>query len=207
VGTTRAVWDPWWYGDDQSIAVRLTKEFIFREPESTRPFRGRALVFYNGWSDGDAVVGRGTISRIWHPEYGQIREIDTGGDNYRVYLANGTVFDVDPEENPGSVSDAWAFDADGKAEPRRAFRVQRWRVEVEFEALSDLRAVDSESWQAARRPGERRMTIVELSQRHGVAIYPLVDAAVVLGLGAATSEPLSAEDVYVIEARLGLARP
>jgi hypothetical protein len=51
------------------------------------------------------------------------------------------------------------------------------------------------------------MTIEELSQRHGVAIYPLVDAAVVLGLGAATSEPLSAEDVYVIEARLGLARP
>ena len=165
-------------------------------------------MFYDGGSyRGEVLFGRGMISRIWHPELGEIREIDTGGDNYRVYLTNGTVFDVDQEQNPGSVVDAWAFDADGNAQPRRVPGFQRWHVEVEFASLSDLRTVDLASWEAGRRRGERQMTLEELSQRHGVAVAPLVDAAAALGLSGKTTEPLPAEAVYVIEAQLGLDRP
>jgi hypothetical protein len=105
-----------------------------------------------------------------------------------------------------AVGDAWAFDVDRKAQPRRAPGVQRWQVDVEFESLSDLRSVDLPSWQAGRRRGERRMTIDELPQRHGVAVAALVDAAVALGRSGKTTEPLSAGGVYVIEARLGLDR-
>jgi hypothetical protein len=203
----RARWEPGWYYGDQSIAVRLTEDYLFREIPKLARGR-RPLVFYDGGSHGgEVVVAHGTISRIWHPQLGEIREIDTGGDNYRVYLANGTVFDVDQEQNPGWIGDAWAFDADGKAQPRRAPGVQRWRLDVEFESLSDLRPVDLGSWQAGRRRGERRMTIDELSQRHGVAVASLVDAALALGLSGTTAEPLSAEDVYAIEAQLGLDRP
>jgi hypothetical protein len=90
---------------------------------------------------------------------------------------------------------------------RRAPGVQRWRVDVEFESLSDLHSVDLRSWQPSRRRGERRMTLDELAQRHGVAIVSLVDEAVSLGRSETTTEPLSAEDVCMIEARLGLDRP
>jgi hypothetical protein len=51
------------------------------------------------------------------------------------------------------------------------------------------------------------MTLDELAQRHGVAIVSLVDEAVSLGRSETTTEPLSAEDVCMIEARLGLDRP
>jgi hypothetical protein len=152
------------------------------------------------------VRGTQAPTRIWHPQLGEIREIDTGGDNYRVYLGTGTVFDVDQEQNPGWIGDAWAFDADGNAQPRRVPGVQRWNVDVEFESLSDLHP-PQRSQQATRRRGERRMTIDELSQRHGVAIASLIDASLALGLTDKTTEPLAAEDVYVIEAQLGLDRP
>jgi hypothetical protein len=39
-----------------------------------------------------------------------------------------------------------------------------------------------------------------------VAIAALVDAAASLGLNESTTEPLPAEDVYVVEGRLGLDR-
>ena len=206
----RVAWEPGWYSDDQSIAIRLTNEFLFQQVVVPRPADATAwLIFCNGVggsTDGPAMAGHGTISRIWHFQLGEIREIDTGGDNYRVYLANGTVFDVDQEQEPGWVVDAWAFDVDGKAEPRRALGVQQWRIEVELESLSDLRPIDSGWWQTGRRRGERRMTIDELAQRHGIALAPLVDAAVALGLSGETPEPLAAEDVYVVEAQLGLDR-
>jgi len=206
VSGARAVWDPGWYDGDQSIAIRLTDEFFFWEAVPTVADDPGELRFYSDLGRGQVIAGRGTIARIWHPELGEIREIDTGADNYRVYLANGTVFDVDQEQNPGSVGDAWAFDVDGKAQPRRAPGVQRWRIDVEFEHLSDLRPVEPQAWQTRRRRRERRMTLDELSQRHGVALAKLVEAADSLGLSVATAEPLAADEVYVVEAQLGLDR-
>ncbi len=120
----RVAWEPGWYSDDQSIAIRLTNEFLFQQVVVPRPADATAwLIFCNGVggsTDGPAMAGHGTISRIWHFQLGEIREIDTGGDNYRVYLANGTVFNVGQEQEPGWVVDAWAFDVETERRSRAA---------------------------------------------------------------------------------------
>ena len=84
-------------------------------------FRGpETLVFFNAGGDRfeDMMVARGRITAIRHPGLGDIRGVDTSSDNYRVYLADGTTFDVDQERDAGSVVDAWTHDASGAPQPR-----------------------------------------------------------------------------------------
>ena len=104
-----AAWDPGWFDCDQSIAVGLEGDFVFWRvvPEHLRG--PETLVFFNaGWDRfEEMLVARGTITAIRHPGLGEVREVDTSGDNYRVYLADGTTFDVDQEQDAGSVVDAW----------------------------------------------------------------------------------------------------
>jgi hypothetical protein len=80
---------------------------------------------------------------------------------------------------------------------------------VEFEFLSKLREPDPQATEFffGRRRRERPMTLSELSQRHGIALSDLIDAAVSLGLGEATTELLAAEDVDSVELLLGVERP
>src|SRR5262249_62033341 len=114
----------------------MTGEFTFwrRVPDYYRERGPEQLVFYNdAGNPGDTVDVSGTIRSIWHPQLGAIREVDTGGDNYRIVLADGTYLSVDQEDRAGWVGDSWAFDESGAAVPRRPPSVQSWRMTVEFD--------------------------------------------------------------------------
>ena len=116
----RAAWDPGWHDCDQSIAVGLTDEFAFwrRVPDHLRG--PEKLAFYQrGWdAPQDIVLATGTITALVHPELAYLRAVVIGGANYRFHLADGTSFDVDQEQDPGSVCDAWTYDASGTPEQR-----------------------------------------------------------------------------------------
>jgi hypothetical protein len=135
----RVAWDPGWFDFDQSIAVGRADDFDFRRevPECCRGRGLERLMFHNcGRGDpGQIVAARGTITAIWHRELGAIREVDTSGDSYRISLFDGTNLNVDQEETPGRVTDAWAYDESGVPEARRAPGVDDWRMIVEFDAL------------------------------------------------------------------------
>jgi hypothetical protein len=58
----------------------------------------------------------------------------------------------------------------------------------------------------ARPKGQRRMTLTEVAQRHGVSLADAVNAATSLGLTDATAQPLSPDDVVLVEKLLGFDR-
>jgi hypothetical protein len=128
-----AAWVPGWYELDPPLEVGLTDEFAFWRvvPDALRgPER---LVLYNTlWHPEDAVVARGTIAAIRHPELGAVRKVDTRGLDYTLTLADGTELLVNAEEAPGKVHER----AGGQW--RESLRVIRdWRFVVEFEPLSE----------------------------------------------------------------------
>ncbi len=204
----RAAWDPGWFDCDQSIAVGLTDEFAFwrRVPDHLRG--PEELVFYQrGWDAAqDIVLATGTITALVHPELADLRAVVIGGANYRFHLADGTSFDVDQEQDPGSVCDAWTYDASGTPGPRPRPTTTTWRIVVEFDSLSGLRWVDREGLQMFldRRPVQPRMTLAELSQRHGLPLSDAETAARQLDLSAAPTKLLTAEEVDLVRITLGL---
>ena len=77
------------------------------------------MFYQRGWDAAqDIVLATGTITALVHPELADLRAVVIGGANYRFHLADGTSFDVDQEQDPGSVCDAWTYDASGMPGPR-----------------------------------------------------------------------------------------
>jgi hypothetical protein len=117
-------WVPGWYELDPPLEVGLTDEFAFWRivPDYLRG--AEPLVLYNTlWHPEDAVIARGTIAAIRHPELGAIRKVDTRGLDYTITLADGTELKVEAEETPGVCYE------------RR--EIKNWRFIVSFGSLSD----------------------------------------------------------------------
>lgn len=144
----RAAWVPGWYQLDQTIAVGLTREFLFWRvvPDGLRgPER---LVFYNRLPElhpEEVLVARGTVAAISHPELGEIREIDNGLDtgdlDYTIHLADGTTLTLLSEEDAGTLyeptAEPWPFSS-----KKSSRQVTDWRCVVDFESLSELRPAE-----------------------------------------------------------------
>jgi hypothetical protein len=128
-------WVPGWYELDPPLEVGQSDEFAFWRVTPDHLRGPERLVLYNDlWHPDDAVVARGTIAAIRHPELGTIRKVDTRGLDYTFTLADGTELLVNAEEEPGKL-----FERAGEhwTESRRV--VSDWRFVVEFESLSEPR--------------------------------------------------------------------
>jgi hypothetical protein len=92
-------------------------------------------VLYNTlWRPEEAVLARGTIAAIRHPELGTIRKVDTCGLDYTITFADGTELTVNAEEEPGKL-----FERDGEGWRESSRVVSDWRFVVAFESLSEPR--------------------------------------------------------------------
>src|SRR5262249_53570327 len=88
---TFAAWVPGWYELDPPLEVGLTDEFAFWRVVPDHLRGPESLVLYNTlWHPEDALVARGTIAGIRHPELGAVRKVDTRGLDYTITLADGT---------------------------------------------------------------------------------------------------------------------
>jgi hypothetical protein len=94
-----AVWCPDWYDFDQSIAVGLTAEFAFWNPDY---LDREGLIIYGAWGnrrlgfynqDRDTlekfVVADGTIRSIRHHQLGHVQRVDTSGAMRQVFCRTG----------------------------------------------------------------------------------------------------------------------
>ena len=121
----KAVYKFRFYELDQPLKIGEVGEFsFFIDPDTAtappdRLYEGLLWVFHNTLGQ-DFVSLRCSIQRIWHPELGFVREIETKGLDYRIVLIDGTVVTVEAEESPGlileggqSVTD-WLFLVDIK---------------------------------------------------------------------------------------------
>jgi hypothetical protein len=78
------------------------------------------------------MTGVGTIAAITNPELGAIREVGIPGDGleYAILLADGTILNVEAEQEPGRIYQP------GSGWSSRV--VSDWRCVVDFESLSAL---------------------------------------------------------------------
>jgi hypothetical protein len=131
----RVAWVPGWYELDPPLGVGLTDEFAFWR-EVPVSLRGpEQLVLYNTlWHPEDALVARGTITAIRHPELGEVRKVDTRGLDYTITLTDGTKLLVNAEEEPGKL-----FERVGEQWVESSRVVTAWRFVVEFASLSEPR--------------------------------------------------------------------
>ena len=123
--TVKAVYKFRFYELDQPIKIGEASEFsFFIDPHTAaappnRLYEGLLWIFHNTLGQ-DFVSLKCSIQRIWHPELGLVREIDTKGFTYRIVLVDGTVVTVEAEESPGLVLDGgqsvtdWLFLVDVK---------------------------------------------------------------------------------------------
>lgn len=112
----------------------MTADFAFWRviPENLRG--PEPLVLYNCiWHADDAVVARGTISALLHPEFGEVCIVNTRGLDYKITLMDGSDILVNAEEEPGFTS-VWVNDHWIARSPQ----VSDWLVVVEFSALGEL---------------------------------------------------------------------
>src|SRR3989442_1640874 len=79
---------PGWDDPPPPLEVGLTDEFAFWRAVPDHLRGPEPLVLYNTlWHPEDAVVARGTITAIRHPELGAVRKVDTRGLDYTITLA------------------------------------------------------------------------------------------------------------------------
>lgn len=126
-------WVPGWYELDPPLAVGLSDEFTFWRTVPDYLRGPERLVLYNTlWHPADAVVARGTIAAIRHPELGAIRQVDTRGLDYTITLADDTQLLVNAEEEPGKL-----FERAGNRWQESSRVVSGWRFVVEFKSLTE----------------------------------------------------------------------
>jgi hypothetical protein len=136
-----AAWVPGWYELDPPLEVGRTSDFAFWRVVPTDLLGPEPLVLYNTlWQPENAMVARGTIGGIRHPELGDIRKVDTRGLDYTITLADGTELLINAEEEPGRLYERVGGEWAGSS---RA--VRGWRFVVEFAALSEPRPALCES--------------------------------------------------------------
>jgi hypothetical protein len=133
-----AAWVPGSYELDQPLEVGLTADFAFWRvvPDDLRG--AEPLVLYNDlWRPEKAMMARGTIAAIRHPELGEVQVVDTRGLDYTLTLVDGTQMLVNAEEEPGRL---WQQVEAQWAKPARP--VSTWRFVVEFATLGEPRLIE-----------------------------------------------------------------
>ncbi len=117
----RAIWYPYWYELDQSIAVGQTDEFEFYKTPPDYVQADGLRVFYHGnWRETHLyTTERKQIKSISHPILGQIERIDAEGLDYSFAMSDGRVLLIEAEETPGLVYDLSA-------------PIKDWRIFVEL---------------------------------------------------------------------------
>lgn len=103
----RAIWFPFWYESDQSIAVGEVGDFdFFRDPPVGIESEGLPVFYHGNWHEECLHLynrKRTRIVRIWHPVLGAIRSIDANDLDYTFTMIDGRVLKVEAEESPGLV--------------------------------------------------------------------------------------------------------
>ncbi len=105
-------WTAAWYELDQTIIVGDKNLFYLPSDENNHSF------FNDLYQSNSFIRKELRIERITHPILGDVQGIVTIGLDYTVYLADGTVLEVNAEENPGQIYDSsividnWTFDVE-----------------------------------------------------------------------------------------------
>jgi hypothetical protein len=122
----KAIWFPFWYELDQSIAVGQEGDFDFFKTVPDYIKNDGLLVFYHGdWQEKCRPLfdrRRIKILQIQHPVIGPIQAIDTSGLDYTFTTLEGRLQKVEAEETPGLVYE-------------RNETIADWRVYVEIESV------------------------------------------------------------------------
>jgi hypothetical protein len=124
----RAIWFPYWYELDQSVAVGQEGDFDFFKVAPDYIEHEGLPAFYHGLGERYKTLfdrRRVKILRIKHPILGSIQAIDTRGFDYTFTMSDGRLQKVEAEETPGLVY--------GRDEP-----IADWRIYVDIE-----RAIES----------------------------------------------------------------
>ena len=105
-------WTAAWYELDQTIIVGDKDWFYLPSNENNHSF---FIVLYQSNS---FIRKKLEIDKISHPVLGDVRGIVAIGLDYTVYLTDGTVLEVNAEEEPGQIYnssliiDDWTFDVE-----------------------------------------------------------------------------------------------
>ena len=105
-------WSAAWYEQDQTIIVGDKAWFCLPSDEKNHSF---ITDFYQRNS---FIRKKLKIKKITHPVLGNVRGIVTIGLDYTIYLADGTMLEVNAEEQPGQIYDSsvviddWTFDVE-----------------------------------------------------------------------------------------------
>ena len=104
-------WTAAWYELDQTIIVG-DKDWFYLPSDENNHF------FFNELYQSNSFIRKKLdIERITHPVLGNVKGIVTIGLDYTIYLTDGTMLEVNAEENPGQIYnsslaiDDWTFDA------------------------------------------------------------------------------------------------
>lgn len=105
-------WTAAWYELDQTIIVGDKDWFYLPSDENNHSF-------FKELYDGNSFIRKKlAIEKITHPVLGDVRGIVAIGLDYTIFLTDGTVLEVNAEEQPGQiynsslVIDDWTFDVE-----------------------------------------------------------------------------------------------
>jgi hypothetical protein len=103
-------------------------------------------------SENDVEV-KAIIKKISHHTLGDIQGFITLGLDYTMILANGDVFTINAEENPGVINDATLF-------------IDDWTFEVEMEVIE---FTGFTSWQRIKKQSKEQLNALKLTRRQAIA--------------------------------------
>ena len=90
-------WTAAWYELDQTIIVG-DKDWFYLPSDENNHF------FFNELYQSNSFIRKKLeIERITHPVLGNVKGIVTIGLDYTIYLTDGTMLEVNAEENPGQI--------------------------------------------------------------------------------------------------------
>ena len=105
-------WTAAWYELDQTIIVGDKARFYLSSDENNHSF------FNELYQSNSFIQKKLEVIRISHPVFGDVRGIVAIGLDYTIYLIDGTVLEVNAEEQPGQiynsslVIDDWTFEVE-----------------------------------------------------------------------------------------------
>ena len=123
----KAIWTPGWYAMDQSISVRMERNFWFFRDKSQAGVFDEAidLVFFNQLdSTGTGHLRFAHVVDIYHQVLGSLARIDTAGLDYLFVATSGRDLLVNAEEESGKCNNP-------------DFDIHDWSVSVTLAGVSE----------------------------------------------------------------------
>lgn len=87
----KLIYTPSWYEMDQPLILGKKDKFYISKDKKS---------FSNEFASYDDVEIEGIITKIYHPEPGEFKELNTKGLVYRFYKIDGSLIKVEAEETP-----------------------------------------------------------------------------------------------------------